>query len=91
MNTMTMPIMSSATATSRQSDQGCRNCHSIDKLESEPGLVVDFMKKHVGKKLQEWVDNGVEGANTLVDRFSSHMRQKEQTSKDAAMPDVDFL
>ena len=49
------------------------------------------MKKHVGKKLQEWVDDGVEGVNTLVSRLSSHMRQKEQASKYAAMPDVDFL
>ena len=48
----------------------------IDKLESKPGLVVDFMKKHVGKKLQEWVDNGVEGAATLVSRLVPYMEKQ---------------
>ena len=48
----------------------------IDKLESEPGLVVDFMKKHVGKKLQEWVDNGVEGADILVSRLVPYMEKR---------------
>ena len=38
----------------------------LKKLETEPGLVVESMKKHVGTKLREWMGNGVKGADILV-------------------------
>ena len=54
----------------------------LEKIETEPGQVVDFIKKHVGKKLQEWVDNGVEGADVLVSRIVSYLRKENKTVQD---------
>jgi len=68
-------------------------CVLLDRLETEPGLVVDFMKKHVGKNLQKWVDNGVEGANTLVSRLVPYIKDKNNIVGDIA-PDaveIDFF
>ena len=63
----------------------------LEKIETEPWIVVDFMKKHVGKKLQEWVDNGVEGADILVSRLSHQIRQKEFMSEGSGTQNMDFF
>ena len=63
----------------------------LKKLETEPWIVVDFMKKHVGKKLQEWVDNGVEGADILVSRLAHQIRQKEFMSEGSGTQNMDFF
>jgi len=62
----------------------------LKKLETEPGLVVDFMKKHVGEEIEKWVKDGVEGADVLVSRLAYRMRHEELMSEGAGMPDLDL-
>ena len=48
----------------------------LDRFETEPNLVVNFIKKSIGKKMEYWVKNDVEGANILVSRLVPYMEKQ---------------
>ena len=41
----------------------------LDTLDSDPELAVEFIKKRVGKNLEAWAGDGIEGADKLVSRL----------------------
>jgi nitrate reductase alpha subunit len=63
----------------------------IEAMDTNPGLAAEFIRKRVGKKVETWVKDGVEGANTLVSRLAHRMRQGEFVSEGAGMPDLDLF
>ena len=63
----------------------------LEAMDTNPGLAAEFIRKRVGKKVETWVKDGVEGANTLVSRLAHRMRQEEFVSDDAGMPDLDLF
>jgi len=63
----------------------------LETMDTNPGLAAEFIRKRVGKKVETWVKDGVEGADALVSRLAHHMRQEEFMSEGAGMPDLDLF
>jgi ankyrin repeat protein len=63
----------------------------LETMETNPGVVLEFIRKRVGKKVETWVKDGVEGADILVSRLAHRMRQEEFVSDDAGMPDLNLF
>jgi len=63
----------------------------LETFDSDPDAVSEFIRKRVGKKLETWVKEGVEGADVLVSRLAYRMRHEELMSEGAGMPDLDLF
>ena len=48
----------------------------IEAMDTNPGLAAEFIRKRVGKKIESWVNHGVEGAATLVSRLVPYMEKQ---------------
>ena len=53
----------------------------LGSFDSNPGLAISFLKKIVGKQLEEWSNNNVCGAKELVARIALYLRKSEDTRK----------
>ena len=48
----------------------------VETMETNPCVAVEFVKKRVGKNIEAWVNDGVEGAATLVSRLVPYMEKQ---------------
>ncbi len=48
----------------------------LDTLDSDPALAVEFIKKRLGKNLEAWAGDGVEGADRLVSRLVPYLKKR---------------
>lgn len=51
------------------------------QFETNPGLVVRFVKNILRGQLEKWVDEGVKGAEELVYKLVSHVKKRKNTKK----------
>ncbi len=49
----------------------------LDTLDSDPALAVEFIKKRLGKNLEAWAGDGVEGADRLVSRLVPYLNKRK--------------
>ena len=61
----------------------------LDAMESEPFLVVEFIRKWVGKSLETCVSAGVKGTEGLVAKLVSYLKQR-RNKKDETIPFMEF-
>lgn len=47
-----------------------------ERMETDPATVVNFVKKHVGAKLEKWIENGVPGMDRLMSKLAANLGEK---------------
>lgn len=65
----------------------------LESLDENPGVAVKFLKKRIGKGIQKWVEQGIEGAEPLVARLAPIMesvleKRKSQGKKKNICPEL---
>lgn len=65
----------------------------LESLDENPGVAVKFLKKRMGKGIQKWVEQGIEGAEPLVARLAPIMesvleKRKSQGKKKNICPEL---
>lgn len=61
----------------------------LDAMDSEPFLVVEFIRKCVGKNLETWVSGGEKGAEELLAKLVLYLKQR-RNKKDETKPFMVF-